>query len=160
MPVNRLGQRLEAERARRDITLTEFAQDVLGIEQSLVSRYINGRLSPGRRNARKIAQALGLDPAEMAAWLEEGETRRGAPASLEQDRELIRAVVRETLAEVGLVPTPPERPEPVCSDDPDLAAWFRRYQEVWARMTPDERRDFLANERPLVQRARRDRAAR
>lgn len=63
--MSKLGELLEDERAKRDLTLTDFARDVLGIDHSLVSRYINGLQSPSRRTARRIAERLGLTPAQM-----------------------------------------------------------------------------------------------
>lgn len=89
MPVNPLGELLERERAKRDRTLTDFARDVLGIDHSLVSRYVNGVQSPSRRTVRKIATALEMAPADIEALLGHDEPEADDRATLEDAKELL-----------------------------------------------------------------------
>lgn len=124
MPVTQLGERLEAERAARGLTLTEFARDVLGIDQSLASRYVNGRQLPGMRNQRKIRDRLGIPPAEFEALIAASES----PAAPESPaRELIRATVQETLAQMG-------HPRVAIT----LEQAFQTVQEAIEALSPDE----------------------
>lgn len=92
---NPLGERLEAERRRRGMTLTDFARDVLGIDQSLVSRYINGGRSPGLRNARRIAAALGLSPGELEELVPERPRVPDEEASLRAELGRVRAMLED-----------------------------------------------------------------
>lgn len=70
------GDFLEGERAKRGLTLTEFARDVLGIDHGMASRYVNGLATPGRKTLRKIAAALNGSVAELDALIEEQEAAR------------------------------------------------------------------------------------
>jgi transcriptional regulator with XRE-family HTH domain len=92
---NPLGERLEAERRRRGMTLTDFACEVLGIDPSLLSRYISGKRSPGRRNARRVAAALGLSPAEMEELVPERPRVPDDEASLRAELGRVRAMLED-----------------------------------------------------------------
>lgn len=142
--MNRLAELLEAERAKRDLTLTDFAEQVLGISHSLVSRYVNGVQSPNRRTVRKIASALDVAVAEIDALLaDEDAKRRGRHVP-------------------GRGPTGTEsaassRPGPgyvtvdtgtatVRLTDPRLVSAFYGFLERWPRMTAEEAGSLLADE--------------
>lgn len=144
-PVNRLGELLEAERSRRDLTLTDFARDVLGLDHSQVSRYINGVQSPARRTVRKIAAALGVTVGEIDAMLAEADAaRRGrhkpglGPTGEDQGD------VTHGPSAVLVVSAPAVGETRI--DDPRLVGYFYGFLSKWARMTEEERESLLADE--------------
>lgn len=75
--LNRFAQRLEDERAKRGLSLTEFARDVLKVPLPNVSKYINTDRHPERPQMRQIAAALGVPVAELDALLPEKPPRPG-----------------------------------------------------------------------------------
>lgn len=65
------GEWLEQRITERDWTLRQAAE-AIGVEQSSVSRYINGVAAPSRANLRKIATAFGADRDELEALIDAG----------------------------------------------------------------------------------------
>jgi transcriptional regulator with XRE-family HTH domain len=129
--MSKLGALLESERAARDLTLTDFARDVLDIDHSLVSRYVNGHQSPSRQNARKIADALARPRTEIDALIEAdgGGQRRRPAAGDAATRDLIRLTVLETIEQMD------RRRDRVPADDPEVAAMVAEINAELARMT-------------------------
>lgn len=169
--VNRLGELLEAERAKRDMTLTEFAREVLGVDHGMVSRYVNGVTQPGRRTVRKIAEALGVTVAEIDEMLaEEDAKRRGrhkpglSPTGDPDDlQEMLRQAAFEgarqgaqEMFEQMSRRRPQRDPGADPERDPVLAQMLREVREAWSAMTPEQVVEARECFRVALQRHRRE----
>ena len=61
---------------RRDAVLTQQElADQIGVQQRMVSKWENGEAMPRPTNIRKLAEALGVEPREVLAALQQPTTR-------------------------------------------------------------------------------------
>lgn len=69
------GERLRAARRRRALTLRELS-DITGVGYDTISRIETGQQQPRISTARKLAEALGVEVADLMA--EDGELKTAA----------------------------------------------------------------------------------
>jgi transcriptional regulator with XRE-family HTH domain len=76
---------LEARLRERDWSLAEAAR-AIGVNQSLLSRYMNGKLNPSRQTLRRFSGFFGVPVGELLAMIDEQDraaARNGVPPDVE-----------------------------------------------------------------------------
>ncbi len=124
----RFAEYLEQQMRARDLSVREMAR-LLEIDVSNLSRYLNGKQVPGRRNIQRMARGLGITPAQINEMLPVEAQQRARDATVDTPpalslppswRQEITAAVEAALKEVRATQARPEPPR---------GFWIRRLDE-------------------------------
>lgn len=96
----------------RDLGVREFAT-LIGLDHSLLSRYLNGRQSPSRTNVRRIAAGLGVPQGDIEGLLPDSaftvppQENGTTMTSIAQTLAEIRSILTERAQAITMTPTLP-----------------------------------------------------
>lgn len=132
---------LQAQLDRLDVDGVAAAARRLGVSQSMVSNWLNGRTLPARRSVKKLAAALGVRSVVIDAVLElEDQQRRGrhVPGLGPEGDPLLLRRGRGYVINTGKAT--------VYLEDPALVSAFFGFLERWPHMTLEEAGSLVADE--------------